>query len=911
MNNTNAQVIVMNPWYALIAIPLVAITIIFFFRLPKMKRKWTKNLISLGLHFLIAATLTLTFVDIQYLYSSKETELVVLADVSDSQKDSMEDINNVITKLYSKKDNATKICVVAYAKECKVVTDFGGSYKDGIKAVFNEEKFDKTSTNIEKALKFANTKYSEESVKRLLVVSDGIETDGRASNVLDELLNNEVMIDCVYTKGDTSFNEIAITKVDYVDRVFLNRDQKVEVTVRTFKEAQIHVSIMQNDVVFDAADVQINRGNNKIEFALPTDVTGEFTYKVNISNKAGTPTLDDHYVENNTVTFNQDVTDKFKVLILKNEESKNMKQVFVDMGVFSASTDVTEYYYKSNALYEQLGHFALDRLLSFDEFVFYDVNVKDIPHYAEFIPNLFTCVATYGKTLQNFGDTNLREIDGNEMLETYASMLPLQLESSDEKAVVLNIDVSGSMSGNPLDQAKAGAIACLDILNDSDYIGIVNFSDTGTVIQPLTSLNNATQVEQNINSMQTIGGTQMNAGLEKCEELLANTTFEYKYVITLSDGEPFERDDEIITQVQKMADQNIVCSFINIDNPSGETLLTTLADAGYGEYYFCNNVNDLVDIMIAAVDIKTLSNQVSNKDCPVQVAIKEDPTVEGVNEEDLVPLRGYYVARRKNDATTVLTTQYQIVDHGQVVGTTTVPLFSYWKFGKGSVCAFTSNLGNWSSVFRSTQSAKKFFRNAWDVMLPERASHDLLQFTYDTHGATTDVHVFAGESVKPVDLIGKSNVVLEMSEPGKTEKVSFQLVYDGTQYSANIPTEMVGTYKCHIKYVEKKQLINLEVIDNPIGEGDFDLYFNYSSEYNVFDLSEGDLLYKIATNSENVKINDANYEALGAEIENRSYRSTNMWFLLGTLALFLADVFVRKGEPKRKKAEYTVGENRM
>jgi len=902
----------MNPWYALIAIPLVAITILFFFKLPKQKRKWTKNLISLGLHFLIAATLTLTFVDIQYLYASKETELVVLADVSDSQKDSAEDINNVITNVYAKKDAATKVCVIAYAKECKVISDFGASYKDGVKAVFNDEKFDKASTNIEKALKLANTKYGEQSVRRLLVISDGIETDGRASNVLDELLNNEVEIDCVYTKGDTSWNEVAVTKIDYVDRVFLNRDQNLDVTIRSFKEAQTTVHLYKDGVEIASEDVQINRGNNHVEFALPTDTVGESNYQVVVTKKNGTAELNDHYEENNQMSFNQSVTDQFKVLILKNQENVNLKNTFVDMGVFTGNTDVSEYYYKNNALYDQLNKFELETMLSFDEFIFYDVNVKDIPHYQEFIPNLFTCVATYGKTLQNFGDTNLREIEGNDILETYANMLPLQLESSDEKAVVLNIDNSGSMYGDSMDQAKAGAVACLDILNDEDYVGIVTFTDTARVVQPLTSLaNNHAQIEQNIGTIQSEGGTQMGDGFAKCEELLANTTFEYKYIITLSDGMPFETEQELVEQVEKMAAQNIVCSFINIDNPSGEALLTLLAEHGFGEYYFCSNVSDLVDIMIAAVDVKTLSNTVTNKDCPVQVAIKEDPTVEGVIEDELQPLRGYYVARKKHDAKTVLTTQYQIMDHGQVVGTTSVPLFAYWSFGKGSVCAFTSNLGSWSSIFRSTESAKTFFKNAWNVMLPERASHELLQFTYDTNGATTDLHVFASETPKAAELVGKSTVTVEMTAPGATEAQSFQLVYDGTQYSANVPTEVVGTYKCHIKYVEKQQMTNLDVIDHTIGEGDFDLYFDYSSEYNVFDLSEGDLLYKIATNSENVSINEANYEALGAELEYRSYKSTNMWFLLGTLGLFLADVFVRKGEPKKKKAEYTVGENRM
>ena len=630
MNNTNPSVIVVNPWYWLIAIPLVVITIIFFFRIPKQKRLWKKNLISLGLHFVIAATLTLTFIDIQYLHTTKETELVIMADCSDSEADSMEKIDEIIDDVYAHADSATKVCVVAYAKTAEKITDFGAKYNDGIQKMFQSDKFDRTSTNFENALKYVNTLYSQETVRRLMIISDGVETDGSATKVLDDLIHNEVTIDCVYTKDNSSDNEIALTDLKFVDHVFQNRAQTVTASVRTFKEEQVTVNLWQNGTKIDSQDLQINRGLNKIDFDLPTDTVGSFDYKVTVEKTNSAEKLNDHYDKNNQMSFVQDVTDQFRVMILTSEEGGVTRPRFIDMGVLSSAQDVTEYWYKDNALPHDL-----ETLLKFDEFIFYDVEVKNISHAEEFIANIFTCVASYGKTLQNYGDTNLHGVEGNVALETYADMLPIQLEGSNEKAVVLNIDVSGSMTGNPLDQAKAGAIACLDILNDNDYIGIVNFSDEGTVIQPLTSVNNTASIEGNINRMETIGGTEMNAGLFKCEELLANTTFEYKYVITLSDGEPFEPEHEIIAQVEKMAQQNIICSFINIDNPSGEALLTSLATAGYGEYYMCRDVNELVDVMIEACSIRSLDSQLTAKPgddpFPVIAQEKDDPSLKGVN----------------------------------------------------------------------------------------------------------------------------------------------------------------------------------------------------------------------------------------------------------------------------------------
>ncbi|MBR3266511.1 MAG: hypothetical protein IKI55_00060, partial [Bacilli bacterium] len=121
----------------------------------------------------------------------------------------------------------------------------------------------------------------------------------------------------------------------------------------------------------------------------------------------------------------------------------------------------------------------------------------------------------------------------------------------------------------------------------------------------------------------------------------------------------------------------------------------------------------------------------------------------------------------------------------------------------------------------------------------------------------------------------------------------------------------LGTYSVHILY--KHHYVNTvgDTMLLTLGEGDFNLFFDYSSEYNVFDASEGELLYELARSSgKEVTINDINYAQMNEELQYQSYRSTSLWFLIATLVLFLADVFVRKGEAKKKKKpEYVVGTN--
>lgn len=897
MNNIEVR----NPYLAFIAIPLVAIVVLFFFHIPKQKRLWTKHIISLVLHFFIAATLTLTFIDINYLYTSKNTELVVLADCSDSELESKEELDKVVGNIYDKLNNTTKACVVAYAESPKKVVDFGGRYDGAIKKVFEDDGFKRNSTNIEKALRYANTLYSEDTVRRLVIISDGIETDGTATLALEDLRHNEVNIECVYTRhGEKATNEIAITNIDFVDTVFLNRTQTVKAEIRSWKEEDSTVNLWKNGMVIDSMQMPISRGLNEVEFLLPTDEVGTFDYKVTVEPGAGKTALEDTYAENNTCSFTQKVTDQFKVLILKKDQNTSVRNIFInDLQCFTQNTDVEEYWYKDNSL-----KFDLDFLLKFDEYIFYDVSVKDIPHYEEIVPNLFTCVASYGKTLQNYGELNLSTQD-TEALDLYADMLPVQIEGSSEKAVVLNVDVSGSMSGQSIEQARNGAKACVDILNDKDFLGVVSFSDNAKVIAPLSSAKrNAESIKSAISRMEPEGGTQMNAGLQKSFELLSNSTFEYKYVITLSDGEPFETDQELIDQVERMAAAGISCSFINILNPSGEQLLQTLADHGFGAYFYCDNTNQLVDTMIEAVGVRSLSGIIDNKQLPIGVANADDPTLEGVNTNALGNINGSYICYRKPDASTVLTIPYQKEGEGNAASTNmTLPLFAYWRFGRGTVSSFTSNFGTWTYQFRNSVEGRKFFQNVWNNLLPETASHDQIQFTYETKGVTSDLHIYAA------DTDTNAEVKVTLTGP-KGDTINGQLYFDGTQYSGNIPTADIGTYAVHVDYKHHITMTNGEVMMVPLGQGDYNLFFDYSSEYNVFDASDGELLYDLASNSEDVMIGEPNYAALTKELEYTSYRSTSLWFLIATLVLFLADVFVRKGEAKKKKKpEYVVGTN--
>lgn len=102
------------------------------------------------------------------------------------------------------------------------------------------------------------------------------------------------------------------------------------------------------------------------------------------------------------------------------------------------------------------------------------------------------------------------------------------------------IDISGSMSGNPLDQAKEAFIAMIDTLNGNDQFNVVAFSTSSRLMwveSDLASDSNKNSAKSWVNDLSAGGGTNINASLVDGFTTFSGTSTA-KAVVFLSDGAP-------------------------------------------------------------------------------------------------------------------------------------------------------------------------------------------------------------------------------------------------------------------------------------------------------------------------------------------------------------------------------------
>jgi Ca-activated chloride channel homolog len=887
-----------NPWLLFIALGLIIAVVIGFFLLPKQKRSRPKNLISLGLHILISCTLALAFANIQFLTTSTNVEVYVVADCSDSEKENVDTLNELIQDVYKQAgEKNAKVGVVAYAKGQETIAKAGDRFNtEKITELFEDNSsFDRSSSNIASALTYTNNLFSENVVRRMVLISDGLETDDSAIDTIETLLSNDVHLDTV-TLDKSPKNEVAITGIEYTDHAFCGRTEEVKISVRSTRSTNCEVKLTCDGNLIDNSEGKklISKGLNVITYTLPTSEAGEFDYEITLD-----PTSDT-FVENNVTRFTQTVTDDFKVLYIGSSEDD--KDVLNQIGIYNNS-DQVDYYFVDRGDTSKIPYKTED-LIQYDEIVLSDFNVSSLdedidtdttPSIAkQFVNNLKAAVSVYGKSLLTFGDTYTGLNNSNySYLSDYGDILPVQSHSSGGKAVIFLIDVSGSMStDNRLEMAKKGAIAALDTFSDEDMVGIVTFSDTTKIVKPLTSMRNKDELISAIRKMTTQGGTTMDPALKMCGKQLNASSAEFKSIITLSDGDPFDNNNTLYKTCRSLAADNITCSFINISNKSGESLLKKMASYGNGNYYYVRTASQLVEMMVTSVSEEITKIAISQEDTSI-VLRTEDDAVLANTENNFPTIDGFNYCRIKSQATTVMTVTYVRTetddDDNETTITYNVPLYAYWNYGKGTISSFTATLDSDTiASFRNSTDGKQFFKNVTTTSLPKRSTKNFLDLSYVNHGTTSVVKVNPNNG----DYTGK--VTIKVTAPDESE-ATYDLLYDGTDYSVTIPVSDTGKYNVEISYYET--LADGSYESEPTATENQPLYFDYSQEYNFFDDTDNDLMFRLAkqANGSNT-VNRVEYATTDAELQYSSYFSTMMIFLLVSVVLFLVDIFVRKSD---------------
>ena len=148
--------------------------------------------------------------------------------------------------------------------------------------------------------------------------------------------------------------------------------------------------------------------------------------------------------------------------------------------------------------------------------------------------------------------------------------------------MVFVIDCSGSMRGQPLQQAKDAVRVALDRLDPNDTFQIIRFSDRASQFgtQPvLATERNLTQARNYLAALRANGGTEMINGVESALDFPHDPS-RFRFVTFMTDGYIGDERD-ILAAIHSRIGASRIFSF-GIGNSVNRYLLERMADAGRG-----------------------------------------------------------------------------------------------------------------------------------------------------------------------------------------------------------------------------------------------------------------------------------------------------------------------------------------
>lgn len=179
--------------------------------------------------------------------------------------------------------------------------------------------------------------------------------------------------------------------------------------------------------------------------------------------------------------------------------------------------------------------------------------------------------------------------------------------------LALCIDVSGSMTGAPLEFAKSAARRLIERLRPVDRLALVSYASTATIINESVLATEKAKVQAllSLEGLKAMGGTALHAGWLTAAQQVAPFVSAHglSRVLLLSDGQAnvgVIDTDRIAQEALQLLEAGVATSTYGVGSMFNEDLMTRIAAGGQAFYaasadQLCNYVDQDLNLMSSVV----------------------------------------------------------------------------------------------------------------------------------------------------------------------------------------------------------------------------------------------------------------------------------------------------------------------
>jgi uncharacterized membrane protein len=543
------------------------------------------------------------------------------------------------------------------------------------------------ATNIADAIQVGNALFPEGGSRRIILLSDGAETIGKARDLAARAGLTGVQLSVV-PLGAQSQNEVAVDRLASPNTVPAGQQFNVRVLLKSTSARAASVSLFDGADPAGRQDVQLQPGDNVVEFSMKASGEGFHVIKARVES------VDDRYVENNEESSFTIVRKAPTVLVVTRDQA--------DAGPFvealKASNIIAEV-----TLPEAMPH-RQENLARYDAIVLANASADGVGVEGQLA--LQNYVRTMGRGLIMLGG-EVSYGAGGYLRSPLEEVLPVSMDvrTSEQRAslaMTFVLDKSGSMGRchcggaqkfdpamrtefglNKVQLAADAIIKAAALLNSGDQFGVVGFDDAPHWLINLQTRGNISDavMQETLKGVVAEGGTGLQAGMQAGVDALHASNAQLKHMIVIGDG--WSQRSDYSQVLEQMKAQNITLSTVGAGDGPGE-LLKLLADQGGGNYYLAQDVRTLPDIILKETVRLIGAYYVEEPFKPL--VTRGSPILNGLDANRLPQLLGYNGTTAKPDADVLLQSP-----RGD-------PVLATWQYGLGRSVAWTPDAkGRWAT----------------------------------------------------------------------------------------------------------------------------------------------------------------------------------------------------------------------
>ncbi len=777
--------------------------------------------------------------------------------------DQQEWMRRQIEQLKSAMASADQLGIVGFGRDARLLAPLMdprllGHFGDGA---------DGGATNIAGALTTAESLFTPEADKRIVLLSDGNENEDSAMAEAPAMLEDGVRIFAA-APPPSSTERIAVT--NFYSPETVRADQRFAFRIEVESESQSPVEatlkLYRDDTAVGGESITLKPGLNRFELPYRMDRAGAYLMSAEVSVAPPRVAL------NPRVEASISVAGAPRILMVSATPPESLVTA---LKMRNYQID----FVSPRSLSEHPVDYLPYQLVILD-----DLSEGSLTPAAQHALNRY--VADYGGGLIATGDTLREESMAGGDLE---KALPVKFmpqpppPSREPIAVYLCIDRSNSMSydsrypavrdGERIRYAKEAAIALLRQLDDTDFAGVIAFDSQPYVLAHLQPLSeDRGELENRIDRLQPGGGTDFKDALEIAEREILQSGIPVRQVILLTDGDTNRQYHDHDDLIAEFARQHIPVSTIRIGpDLANLELLQDFAQATGGIFY---RVQDIEKLPLLLVGLTRQAMNRRKQDRTTVEAGEATAMLSGIGIKDIPPIDFFAASEAKDGAQVALK-----VTRADKSG----PLLASWQYGLGRTAIFAADPDSLATLswIRWNRYVEFWSQLAGWTM----RQGDSGMFTMRVHGAPDGSITIEAEKADPNPV---SNLVCRITGPGRAIDVAM------TEADSSIYRGEVGPL--------------------PRGKYVATLMFKAGDSEKVLEQHEFAAAGSIPADSAEMRIKPPNldllrrlstathgaFDATPATIARHSgqtvafRRSADPWLIPLVIMLFLGEVFVRR-----------------